>query len=168
MRGPGCAVRRLAGEHGKLRRDDHLEGVTAAPRDGDFFLWDATVVGPAETPWSGASLKLEMVFPPEYPFKPPAVRFVTPISHPNVYPDGSVCVDLLGAQWAPACDVRSVLMTLQLLLAQPNPDSPANTLAADAFRARGMLGLEPLNRNNSSSTFSSNPSDHRTFAPNAD
>lgn len=137
----GCAARRLMGERARIQGDD----LTARPRPDDLFMWDATLVGPADTPWSGRPLDLEIAFPADYPFKPPSVRFVGTIAHPNVYRDGSVCVDLLGAHWAPACDVRSVLLTLRLLLTEPNPNSPANVSAADAYRQHGMAGLARLN-----------------------
>ena len=137
-----AAMRRLAGERRRLE-SSAPNGITASVRDN--FHWDATVRGPESTPWEGSTLCLELHFPADYPFKPPAVRFVTPMRHPNVYPDGSVCVDLLGAAWAPACDVSSILMTLQLLLSQPNPDSPADPEAADVFRAGGMGGLARIN-----------------------
>ena len=44
----------------------------------------------------------------------------------NVYGDGSVCVDLLEYNWSPSTSVRDVLMCLQTLLKEPNPESPAN------------------------------------------
>ena len=138
-------MRRLLGERRRLSADPST-GVTASPSDDNMFRWRATIEGPADTPWSGRVLELDLAFPQEYPFQPPSVRFVTTLQHPNVYPDGSICVDLLGSAWASACDVRSILMTLQLLLAQPNPASPANVAAADAFRAQGMEGLAAMNK----------------------
>jgi ubiquitin-protein ligase len=32
--------------------------------------------------------KIEVVFPADYPFSPPEVRFLTPIYHPNVAENG--------------------------------------------------------------------------------
>jgi hypothetical protein len=53
--------------------------------------------------------------------------------HPNVYNDGKVCLDLLGKQWVPAYDVMAVLTSVQALLVNPNPNSPANAEAAKLF-----------------------------------
>ncbi|KAJ0489455.1 putative ubiquitin-conjugating enzyme E2, ubiquitin-conjugating enzyme/RWD [Helianthus annuus] len=36
-----------------------------------------------------------MTFPPNYPNSPPTVRFTSEVWHPNVYPDGKVCISIL-------------------------------------------------------------------------
>lgn len=36
-----------------------------------------------------------MSFPTNYPNSPPTVKFITEIWHPNVYPDGRVCISIL-------------------------------------------------------------------------
>jgi ubiquitin-protein ligase len=41
-----------------------------------------------------------MEFTEEYPNKPPTVRFITPVYHPNVSVTGTICVDLLNG-WTP-------------------------------------------------------------------
>lgn len=63
------------------------------------------------------------------------VRFVTPIFHPNVYVDGSICLDLLQSAWSPIYDVGSVLQSIQSLLSDPNPLSPANAEAASLYQS---------------------------------
>ena len=54
---------------------------------------------------------------------PPRVRFATPIHHPNIAPDGAVCLDLLTPTgWSPSTTLPSMLLSLQQLLASPNAD----------------------------------------------
>ena len=75
-----------------------------------------------------------MNFPQEYPDKPPKVRFNPPIFHPNVFGDGSLCLDIIQDKWSPIYSVSSILTSVQSLLTDPNPASPANPEAARLFR----------------------------------
>ena len=72
-------------------------------------------------------------FSEEYPNKPPLVKFVTKMFHPNIYNDGKICLDILQNQWSPIYDVAAVLTSIQSLLSDPNPASPANSEAAKLF-----------------------------------
>ncbi|KAI8002774.1 Ubiquitin-conjugating enzyme E2 2 [Camellia lanceoleosa] len=47
-----------------------------------------------------------------------------------VYADGSICLDILQNQWSPIYDVAAILTSIQSLLCDPNPNSPANSEAA--------------------------------------
>ena len=53
--------------------------------------------------------------------------------HPNVYADGGICLDILQKAWSPIYDVAAVLTSVQSLLSDPNPDSPANAEAARLY-----------------------------------
>ena len=57
----------------------------------------------------------------------------TKMFHPNVYASGAICLDILQDKWAPTLKVSSVLMSIQSLLDDPNPASPANSEAAELF-----------------------------------
>jgi len=54
--------------------------------------------------------------------------------HPNVYLDGSICLDILQNQWSPIYDIAAILTSIQSLLCDPNPNSPANHEAALLFQ----------------------------------
>ena len=56
----------------------------------DLGTWNATIPGPKGTPWEDGFYGVTLVFPADYPRKPPHVRFTPPIFHPNVYADGEV------------------------------------------------------------------------------
>lgn len=89
----------------------------------------------------------------EYPTKPPkctipnsspelkrsdknAGKFVPPLFHPNVYPSGTVCLSILNEEegWKPAITIKQILLGIQDLLNDPNPDSPAQADAYNLFK----------------------------------
>ena len=53
--------------------------------------------------------------------------------HPNIYNDGKICLDILQNQWSPIYDVAAILTSIQSLLSDPNPASPANSEAAQLY-----------------------------------
>ncbi|KAH9728604.1 UBC core domain-containing protein [Citrus sinensis] len=83
--------------------------------------------------FSFGTFKLTLQFTEDYPNKPPTVRFVSRMFHPNIYADGSICLDILQNQWSPIYDVAAILTSIQSLLCDPNPNSPANSEAARLF-----------------------------------
>ncbi|XP_058100260.1 mitogen-activated protein kinase kinase kinase 5 isoform X3 [Magnolia sinica] len=96
---------------------------SAGPVAEDMFHWQATIVGPPDSPYAGGIFLVTIHFPPDYPFTPPKVAFRTKVSHPNINSDGSICLDILKEQWSPALTISKVLMSICSLLTDPNPDS---------------------------------------------
>ena len=66
--------------------------------------------------------------------KAPKVKFVSKMFHPNIYLDGSICLDVLQSRWSPTYDVAAILTSIQSLLDEPNPISPANAEAANLYQ----------------------------------
>ncbi|NXG69040.1 UBE2B enzyme, partial [Baryphthengus martii] len=132
-------------------QEDPPVGVSGAPSENNIMQWNAVIFGPEGTPfedgasvavnyliifmflWTG-TFKLVIEFSEEYPNKPPTVRFLSKMFHPNVYADGSICLDILQNRWSPTYDVSSILTSIQSLLDEPNPNSPANSQAAQLYQ----------------------------------
>ena len=114
-------------------QNERSDSIAGAPDDNNIMSWNAVIFGPAETPWEGGTFKLQLEFSEEYPNKPPKVKFLSKIFHPNVYADGSICLDILQNMWTPIYDITAILTSIQSLLCDPNPNSPANGEAARLF-----------------------------------
>eukprot|EP01023_Acetabularia_acetabulum_P067054 TRINITY_DN916_c0_g4_i1.p3 TRINITY_DN916_c0_g4~~TRINITY_DN916_c0_g4_i1.p3 ORF type:complete len:167 (-),score=35.73 TRINITY_DN916_c0_g4_i1:301-801(-) len=111
------------------------EGVSASPlADDNLFIWAATIFGPEDTAWEGGIFSLRITFNDAYPSKPPRVRFVSEMFHPNVYADGTICMDTVQEQWSPCHNVCTLLTSIQSLLNDPNCASPANPEAAQLYQ----------------------------------
>ncbi|XP_062712974.1 ubiquitin-conjugating enzyme E2-17 kDa isoform X1 [Aedes albopictus] len=126
----GCAQAVL----GQRLQEDPPTGVSGAPTDNNIMIWNAVIFGPHDTPFEDGTFKLTIEFTEEYPNKPPTVRFVSKMFHPNVYADGGICLDILQNRWSPTYDVSAILTSIQSLLSDPNPNSPANSMAAQLYK----------------------------------
>ena len=82
--------------------------------------------------FEGITYKLLLKFPAEYPYAAPQVEFAKKsLFHPNVhFETGQICLDILKDKWSPMYDVRTILLSIQSLLGEPNNESPLNGRAA--------------------------------------
>ncbi len=102
------------------------DNCSAGPEvDSNIMLWKATIFGPKSSPFENGIFYLTIEFPSEYPFKPPNVKFNTPVYHPNINKTtGSICLDILKTAWSPALTISKVLLSVCSLLCDPNPQDP--------------------------------------------
>ena len=101
------ALERILGELGELLSNP-VDNVSVGPFGDDFFHWQATIMGPDDTPYSGGVFFLDIHFPADYPSRPPKVSFISEICHPNISSDGEICLDILKDQWSPALTISKV------------------------------------------------------------
>lgn len=108
---------------------------TAEPEDAEnMFKWKGQLYGPVDTPYQGGIFNLNIIFPTEYPFKPPKINFDTKIYHPNINSTGVICLDILKDKWSPALTLSKVLISISSLLSDPNPDDPLEPDIANEYK----------------------------------
>lgn len=115
--------------------------------EDDLLVWEAVFNGRGvDGGYEDGRWLLSIKIPPNYPLSPPAVRFVTPIVHPNISLEtGEICLDLLGDAWTPAYSVlETVRAVREGLLPHPEVDSPLNVDCAALLRDGDALGARRL------------------------
>ncbi|KAI5066254.1 hypothetical protein GOP47_0018878 [Adiantum capillus-veneris] len=117
------ASRRILKELVDLQRDPPAS-CSAGPVGDDIFQWQAHIMGPIDSPYTGGLFLVSISFPQDYPFKPPRVQFQTKVYHPNISSSGNICLDILKGSWSPALTIAKVLLSISSLLTDPNPDDP--------------------------------------------
>ena len=118
------ALKRIQKELIDLGKDPPANCSAGPIDEKDQYHWQATIMGPDDSPYAGGVFFLNIHFPTDYPFKPPKCNFTTRIYHPNINSNGSICLDILKDQWSPALTISKVLLSISSLLTDANPDDP--------------------------------------------
>ncbi|PIK55896.1 putative ubiquitin-conjugating enzyme E2 J2-like [Apostichopus japonicus] len=115
------ATNRLKQDYIRIRKDP-VPYVTAAPLPSNILEWHYVVRGPEKTPYEGGLYHGKLVFPQEFPFKPPSIYMITPngrfkcntrlcLSISDFHPD----------TWNPAWSVSTILTGLLSFMVELNP-----------------------------------------------
>lgn len=146
--------RRLQKEYEEIRKLGNAMsnpyGIGADIVNGDMTHWKGMIKGPVGakqegTPYDGGTFLIDIIIPPDYPYKPPKMKFETRIWHPNISSQtGAICLDILKDEWSPALTIRTALLSLQALLCAPQPgslhlDDPQDAVVANQYK--GNKGL---------------------------
>ena len=160
------ALRRLIAEYKQILKNAP-DGIMAGPiKEENYFEWEAAITGPEGTLFEDGVFLAKLIFPQvcrvfqghplqnfltilfqDYPLNPPTMRFTSKIFHPNIYPDGKVCISILhppgddplgyeksSERWSPVQSVEKILLSVMSMIAEPNINSPANVDAAKMWR----------------------------------
>eukprot|EP00477_Mikrocytos_mackini_P001332 GAHX01001429.1.p1 GENE.GAHX01001429.1~~GAHX01001429.1.p1 ORF type:complete len:153 (+),score=17.38 GAHX01001429.1:105-563(+) len=103
-----------------------IPGIKLYNNSEDLSSLSFYIEGPSNTPYQDGIFKLLITIPKRYPFEPPLVKFETRIFHPNIDTEGRICLDILkmapNGSWTPALNIVSTLLSIQVLLSNPNPE----------------------------------------------
>ena len=125
------AMKRLQKE--LIEMNTSLENCSAGLKNDNIFEWSGIIFGPKDSVYEGGIFNLDIVFPTDYPFKPPKIHFITKIYHPNISESGGICLDILKNQWSPALTISKVLLSLSSMMVDPNPHDPLSPQAAREY-----------------------------------
>jgi len=116
--------------------------------ESNVYDWEILIMGPDGTLYEGGFFKARLVFPKDFPNKPPTMTFQSEMWHPNIYENGEVCISILHdpgedphnqletaeERWRPILGVEQILISVISMLSDPNDESPANLDAAIQWR----------------------------------
>ncbi|XP_059213700.1 ubiquitin-conjugating enzyme E2 L3a [Centropristis striata] len=120
--------------------------------DSNLLNWQGLLV-PESAPYDKGAFRIEVIFPAEYPFKPPKITFKTKIYHPNIDEKGQVCLSTISVEnWKPATRMEYVIKQLACLVNSPQPEHPLRADLAEEYskdRAKFMKNAEEFTRKHS-------------------
>ena len=101
--------------------------------DDSIYKWTAEIHGTRGSPYENGKFLLSIDFPKNYPFSAPLINFITKIYHCNINTSGGICLDILKEQWSPVLTISKVLLSIQSLMNEPNPNDPLMPDIADLY-----------------------------------
>ncbi|KAH8116251.1 UBC-like protein [Phellopilus nigrolimitatus] len=107
-----AAYKRLTKEYVVMQREPP-PFVWAAPDEKNILHWNFIIRGPPDSPYANGEYYGVVVFPAEYPFKPPGIKMLTPSG--RFQPDKKICFsmsDFHPGSWNPAWSVATILTGL--------------------------------------------------------
>ncbi|KAM7383816.1 hypothetical protein PAMA_011264 [Pampus argenteus] len=106
---------------------------TILPSESDLTFWKILMEGPPDTPYEKGVFELFCQFGPDYPVKPPLVRFVTPVYHCNINSVGRICHNIFDRNYNAQITMRDIFEALYGLLIVPEPEDPLDSVLAEEF-----------------------------------
>jgi ubiquitin-conjugating enzyme E2 W len=102
-------------------------------------VWVVHVTGAEGTIFAGEKYKLKLVFPKDYPAKPPSVYFLKPTPrHVHVYSNGDICLNLLGKDWRPTMSAQLLVLSIYSMLSSAKEKKIPQDNAMHADNAPGQ------------------------------
>ncbi|KAL3480869.1 hypothetical protein BJX99DRAFT_244047 [Aspergillus californicus] len=143
-----AAGRMLSRQLQQMQSDKDIPGISCGLVDSNIFEWEVMLMISDDVKlYGGGFFRARLTFPSEYPHMPPKMKFESPLFHPNIYPNGDVCISILhppeedkygyesaAERWSPVQTPETILLSVISMLSSPNDESPANVEAARLWR----------------------------------
>jgi ubiquitin-protein ligase len=107
--------KRVLRELARYNHDPHPD-FALFPLSKNLFIWRGLVEGPQGTAYEGGIFDFYISFGEGYPGKAPEMRFLTPISHPNVTQNGKICNPIFNTNYTTETSIREILNNVYALL----------------------------------------------------
>ncbi|THU90781.1 UBC-like protein [Dendrothele bispora CBS 962.96] len=107
-----AAQKRLTKEYAGMQKEPP-PFIWAVPDERNILNWNYIIRGPPDSPFAGGEYHGVLMFPSEYPFKPPGIKMLTPSG--RFSPDKKICFsmsDFHPGTWNPAWSVATILTGL--------------------------------------------------------
>lgn len=147
-----AATRRLQKELLDIRKSGNKSFRDIQVDEANLLVWQGLLV-PENPPYNKGAFLIDIIFPAEYPFKPPKVSFRTKIYHPNVDEKGQVCLPIVAAEnWKPATKTDQVIQALVNLVNDPEPEHPLRAALAEEYtrdKKKFLKNAEEFTKKNS-------------------
>ncbi|KAJ1794837.1 hypothetical protein LPJ59_004452 [Coemansia sp. RSA 2399] len=113
------------------------QGIICTPRHERLDSYEASIEGPPNTPYENGRFLIDVSLSSRYPIEPPSLKFKSRIYHPNIDDHGNICLDILKSgkkgNWNPSWTLGKVLVSMTVLLSNPNPHDPLMPEIADQW-----------------------------------
>merc|ERR1712130_389000 len=109
---PVTAMMRLKNDFMRIKREP-IPLVYAEPDPTNMLVWHYCVRGPIDTPYEGGYFHGKLIFPKEFPFKPPSIFMMTPNGRFKTHQRLCLSIsDFHPDTWNPAWSVGTILTGL--------------------------------------------------------
>ncbi|CAL8273091.1 unnamed protein product [Gadus morhua 'NCC'] len=126
--------KRILEELRSLHCDPHPY-LTIFPSESDFTFWKILLQGPPDTSYENGTFELYCQFGPDYPVKPPTIRFVTVMYHCNINSSGRICHNIFDRGYNAHITMKEILEAVYGLLIAPEPEDPLDSILAEKFQS---------------------------------
>ncbi|XP_041836794.1 ubiquitin-conjugating enzyme E2 J2 [Melanotaenia boesemani] len=120
-RAPTTATQRLKQDYLRIKKDP-VPYICAEPLPSNILEWHYVVRGPEKTPYEGGYYHGKLIFPREFPFKPPSIYMITPNGRFKC--NTRLCLSITDFHpdtWNPAWSVSTILTGLLSFMVEKGP-----------------------------------------------